>query len=93
MAEDRPDDARLWFGLAVELLNRGETQEGSNALRVYLGLAEDDGNGWGRLGAALAELGDAAGARRAYTQGIEIATRRGHRGLAEELQDALESLA
>jgi Flp pilus assembly protein TadD len=93
MAEDRPDDARLWFGLAVELLNRGNHREGADALRAYLDLAEDDGNGWGRLGAALAELGDAEGARTAYGQGIEIANRRGHRGLADELQDALASLA
>ncbi len=92
MAEDCPDDARLQFGLAVELLNRGETREGADALRAYLDLVEDEGNGWGRLGAALADLGKVEEARGAFARGIEIATRRGHEGLAEELQEASEDL-
>jgi Flp pilus assembly protein TadD len=93
MAEDRPDDARLRFGLAVELLNRGDTREGADALRAYLELAEDEGNGWGRLGAALADLGEVEDARAAYAKGIEIANRRGHSGLAEELMEASEDLS
>ena len=92
MAEDRPDDARLMFGLAVELLNRGETREGAGALKAYLEIAEDEGNGWGRLGAALADLGDTEEAREAYRKGIEIAEGRGHGGLAEELEEAMENL-
>ncbi|MGD2122092.1 MAG: hypothetical protein PVJ76_10130 [Gemmatimonadota bacterium] len=93
MAQNRPDDSRLQFGLAVELLNRGETREGAAALRAYLAQAEDEGNGWGRLGAALAELGDVEEARDAYARGIEIANQRGHSGLADELQEALENLS
>jgi Flp pilus assembly protein TadD len=93
MAEDRPGDARLQFGLAVELLNRGETREGASALRSYLGLADDEGNGWGRLGAALVDLGEVEEAREAYARGLEIATRRGHSGLAEEFQEALENIS
>lgn len=93
MVEERPDDSRLLFGLAVELLNRREMREGAEALRAYLGQAEDEGNGWGRLGAALAELGELDEARHAYAKGIEIANRRGHSGLAEELQEALEDLS
>lgn len=92
MAGDRPGDARLQFGLAVELLNRGETREGAEALRNYLGLAQDEGNGWGRLGGALADLGETEEAREAYARGIEIARGRGHSGLAEELGEALENL-
>ena len=92
MAKDRPGDARLQFGLAVEFLNRGETREGAEALRAYLDLAEDEGNGWGRLGAALADLGEVEEAREAYTRGIEIASGRGHSGLAAELAEARESL-
>jgi len=93
MAQDRPGDARLQFGLAVELLNRGETREGATALRDYLAQAEDEGNGWGRLGAALSDLGEMEEAREAYSRGIEIAEGRGHSGLAEELEEALEDLA
>ena len=92
MVERKPDDPRFQFGLAVELLNLGETREGAEALRSYLDLAEDEGNGWGRLGAALTDLGEVEEARDAYSRGIEIARGRGHTGLAEELEEAKEAL-
>jgi len=92
MAERSPDDPRLLFGLAVELLNRGETREGAQALEAYLERAEDEGNGWGRLGWALADLGEVERARWAFKRGIEIAQARGHGGLVEELEDAMEGL-
>ena len=92
MARERPDDSRLQFGLAVELLNRGEIQAGVASLRLYLAQAEDDGNGWGRLGAALTELGEVEEAREAYEKGVDIAKGRGHYGLAEEFEEALEDL-
>jgi len=92
MVRDRPQDPRLRFGLAVELLNRGETREGAEALKAYLAMAEDEGNAWGRLGSALAELGEVEEAKGAYARGIEIAHRRGHGALAGELEEALEDL-
>jgi Flp pilus assembly protein TadD len=92
MAAARPHDARIRFGLAVELLNRGETREGAGALRAYLSMTEDEGNGWGRLGAALAELEEWDEARVAFRKGIEIARRRGHSSLVDELTEALEDL-
>ena len=93
MAEEHPEDARFQFGLAIELLKRGDTREGAQALQTYLNLADDEGNGWGRLGAALADLGKVDEAREAYARGIEIASGRGHDGLAEELREAREDLA
>jgi Flp pilus assembly protein TadD len=92
MAQRSPDDPRPWFGLAVELLNQGETREGVQALEAYLDLAEDEGNGWGRLGWALADLGEVDRARMAFRRGIEIASARGHGGLVEELEEGLEDL-
>ncbi len=93
MARGNPGDPRLQFGLAVEYMNAGRLQEGVEALRSYLDQAEDEGNGWGRLGAALAELGKREEAREAYRRGIEVASKRGHDGLTEELEEALEDLA
>jgi Flp pilus assembly protein TadD len=88
----RPGDPRPHFGLAVELLRLGRTREGADALRRYLALGSDEGNGWGRLGIALAELGEVEEARRAFEAGIEIASRRGHPGLVEELREGLRDL-
>lgn len=92
MVRDRPEDSRLRFGLAVELLNRGETREGAEALRSYLEMTEDEGNGWARLGAALSELGETEGARDAYSRGLAAARERGHESMVEEMEEALEDL-
>lgn len=92
LVQGRPHDPRLRFGLAVELLNNGETREGAEALKAYLAMAEDEGNAWGRLGSALADLGEVGEAKAAYAKGIEIASLRGHETLAEELEEALEDL-
>jgi Flp pilus assembly protein TadD len=92
MLERRPDDARLRFGLAVEYLNAGDLEAGVAELRRYLALADDEGNAWGRLGAALAELGRDDEAREAYRTGIETALAHGHPTLAAELEDTLEGL-
>lgn len=90
MLRKRPDDPRLRFGLALELLNAGRTADGVTHLRRYLELADDEGNAWGRLGAALRELGDDDGAQDAYRRGIEAAERHGHPTMAEEFRETLE---
>lgn len=90
MLDRRPDDPRLKFGLALELLNRGEHGEGVRLLREYLDTAEDEGNGWGRLGAALRELGRDGEAREAYERGLDAARRHGHPTMAEEFRSVLD---
>lgn len=91
MLERRPDDPRLRFGLALEYLGAGRTEEGVAALRRYLDQADDQGNAWGRLGAALRELGRDDEARQAYRTGIEAAYRHGHPSMAAEFEEVLEA--
>jgi len=90
MLERSPDDPRLLFGLALEHLKRGETEEGVRHLRRYLEEADDEGNGWGRLGAALRDLGKVREAREAYRRGVEAARRHGHPTMADEFQAVLD---
>lgn len=90
MLERRPDDARLRFGLALEYLSAGRTEEGVEELRTYLDASDDEGNAWGRLGAALSELGREDEAREAYERGVEAALRHGHPTMAEEFRAVLE---
>mgnify|MGYP001319707863 CR=1 FL=1 len=45
----------------------------------------DEGNAWGRLAAALNEMGEDEQAKEAYRRGIEAANRHGHPTMAEEL--------
>ncbi len=90
MLARRPQDARLRFGLALEYLNAGDLESGVRELRTYLEASDDEGNAWGRLGAALRELGREKEAREAYEQGIDAARRHGHPSMAEEFEDVLE---
>lgn len=90
MLERRPDDTRLRFGLALEYMNAGRTDEGIRELRAYLAASDDEGNAWGRLGAALRTSGRDEEARDAYRRGIEAATRHGHPTMAEEFEEELE---
>ena len=89
MLESRPDDTRLRFGIALEYLAAGRTEDGVRELRRYLDEADDEGNGWGRLGAALDELGRPDEAAAAYREGIDAAERHGHPTMAEEFREVL----
>lgn len=90
MLQRRPDDARLRFGLALEYLGAGRTEDGVRELRRYLESSEDEGNAWGRLGAALRDLGREEEARQAYERGADAALRHGHPTMAEEFRQILE---
>ena len=90
MLGNRPDDSRLRFGVALEYLKAGRTEDGVRELRRYLDEADDEGNGWGRLGAALFELGRDDEAVEAYRTGIQAAERHGHPTMAEEFREILE---
>jgi Flp pilus assembly protein TadD len=87
----RPDDPRLLFGLALEHLNAGDLEDGVRELHRYLEIADDEGNAWGRLGAALRELGRGEEARDAYERGAAAAEQHGHPTMAEEFREILEA--
>ncbi|HBU56491.1 MAG TPA: hypothetical protein DEB33_01995 [Gemmatimonadetes bacterium] len=92
MVSDRPDDSRLRFGLALEYLHVGRTEDAVSELRLYLNRTDDEGNGWGRLGSALLELGRDSEAREAYEQGIASALRHGHPTMADEFTALLQDI-
>lgn len=93
MLGNRPDDSRLRFGLALEYLKAGRAEDGVRELRRYLDETDDQGNAWGRLGAALRDLGRDDEAVEAYTRGIEAAMRHGHPTMAEEFRETLEEMS
>jgi Flp pilus assembly protein TadD len=90
MAEARPGDPRPWFGLALEYEKAERWDDVVQTLRDYLGRTDDEGNAWGRLGAALRRLGRDDEAQEAYRKGIEAATRHGHPTMAGEFEDVLD---
>ena len=92
MLEARPEDVRLKFAVAVELLNANRLDEGIAALRAYLSSTDDEGNAWGRLASALNEQGRDEEAVEAYQEGIAAARRYGHPTMAEEFEGELVRL-
>jgi len=93
MLGNRPGDHRLRFGLALEYLGAGRIEDGVRELHVYLDAADDEGNGWGRLGSALRDLGRDEEALEAYRTGVEAAMRHGHPTMAEEFTEAVKDMS
>lgn len=92
MVAKNPDNALARFGLANEALKDGLWEEAREQLVAYLGLYDDEGNGWGRLAEALDKLGRTDEAREALEKGIVASQRHGHAGMAAELEERLELL-
>lgn len=92
MLGNRPDDSRLRFGLALEYLSAGRVEDGVRELRTYLDHTDDEGNGWGRLGAVLRELDRDDEAIVAYRRGIENASKHGHPTMADEFREIVEDM-
>jgi Flp pilus assembly protein TadD len=92
MAEARPDDPRARFGLALEYERLGQWEEVVAHLQAYLERSSDEGNGYGRLGHALLQLGREEEAREAYRAGIREAYRYSHPSMALEFEELLEEL-
>jgi Flp pilus assembly protein TadD len=90
MAASRPEDPRPLFGLALEYEKAGRWDDVVETLRAYLQLTEDEGNAWGRLGAALRRLGRDEEAREAYRTGIDVALRNRHPTMADEFEEVLD---
>jgi len=87
-----PANLLAHYGLANEALKEGLWEEARAHLETYLAGSDDEGNGYGRLAAALESLGRPDEARVVLRKGIESAQRFGHAGLAGELEERLDSL-
>ena len=93
MLEKSPDDAFLWYALALELRKAGELAAALSALDKVLGL---DGNylyAYYQRGQIAEELDDVAAAMAAYEAGIKRASALGDMKALGELKAALAVLA
>jgi Flp pilus assembly protein TadD len=89
LLDQRPDDPRLRFGLALEHEKLAQWDAVVEHLEIYLEQTDDEGNAWGRLGGALRRLGRDNEARVAYAAGIRAANRHGHPTMAAEFEELL----
>ena len=80
------DTALLRFGLGSEYLKLKQPAEAAVHLRRAVELDPGYSAAWKLLGRALAEAGDAAGARKAYQEGIAHAEAKGDIQAAKEMR-------
>lgn len=91
MLASDPSNSMVLFGLAKEYEKAGRHEDVVAMLTRYLAAHDDEGNAYGMLAQAHAQLGRRDEARAAYERGIEVATAHGHPSMAEDYRMTLES--
>lgn len=77
MVKQQPDDAMIWYGLASEYVKAERWSEAADALRKVVQLNPGFTAAYQMLGTALMSQGKLEEARRAWTDGVEVAARTG----------------
>jgi predicted Zn-dependent protease len=77
MLKDQPEETMVWYGLASEYFKLERWQDAAKALRNVVRLNADYTAAYQMLGTALMKQGELDEARRAWADGIEVATRTG----------------
>jgi predicted Zn-dependent protease len=77
MAAQQPEQEMVWYGLANEYVKLERWDEAADALRRVVKLNADFTAAYQMLGTALLNQGQREEARRAWTDGIEVANRTG----------------
>ena len=93
MLADNPDNPTGLLALANEYEKAGRDEDEAAVLERYLGVHDDEGNAYARLGSVLSNLGRKDEARAAYEKGIAQSEKHGHSGMAEDLRLALIQLS
>ena len=92
LVEKNPGNSLNRYGLANEYFKAGMYNEAIDEIRVYFTLKDDEGAAYRMLAEALLKLGKKEDAKEAYVKGIEAAYKHGHPGMAEEFDEALQSI-
>ena len=77
MAQEQPGDPLIWYGLASEYVKLERWSDAAEALKQVVRLNPDYTAAYQMLGTALLNQGETEQARRAWTDGIDAATRTG----------------
>lgn len=92
MLEKSPNNPLGRYGLANEYFKIGEFGKAIDQLNIYFELKDDEGSGYRLLAESYLSLDEKEKAKQAYQKGIEAAHRHGHPSMADEFEDALDSI-
>jgi Flp pilus assembly protein TadD len=92
MAEKKPDDAMIQYGLGIEYRKAGDNAGAAEAFRNVVRLNPDYTAAYQELGSVLAEAGERAEARRVLQDGIATADRTGAWKPRDHMRRLLEGL-
>jgi tetratricopeptide (TPR) repeat protein len=92
MVSQDPSNSFARYGLAMELANSGELEQGVAEFRALLKHDENYAAAYFHFGQALEKLGDIEQARATYERGIEVTTRKGDLHTRAEIEAALNLL-
>jgi Flp pilus assembly protein TadD len=92
MAEKKPDDAMIRYGLATEYRKAGDLAAAVEAFRETVRLNPSYTAAWQELGSILAEMGEREEAVRVLREGVETADRTGAWKAREHMKRLLEGL-
>jgi Flp pilus assembly protein TadD len=92
LVAQNPADAFARYGLAMELVRIGKSEDAVEEFRQLLAANPNYAAGYFHGGQTLEKLGRVEDARAMYEQGIEVTTRTGDAHARSELQGALDLL-
>ena len=91
LAED-PADSFLRYGLALQCLNEGDTEEGRTRLKSLIADSPDEVPAYQQLGQSFMQSDEVAEARSWFTQGIARAKAKGDWHAASEMEGFLSQI-
>jgi predicted Zn-dependent protease len=93
MLRDQPEEAMVWYGLASEYLKLERWADAADALANVVRINPDYTAAYQMLGAALMSEGKSDEACRAWTEGVEVATRTGAWKARQHMEGLLSEAA
>lgn len=90
MLAAEPDNTMVMFGLAKEYEKTGDHAKVIELLESYLSKFDDEGNAYGVLANAYAQLGDRKKSIETYKRGIDVSMAHGHPSMANEYSMTLD---
>ncbi len=87
--KDNPADALARYGLAMELVKRGEFDAAVAEFRALIEVKPDHAYAYFHAGQALEKLGRLGEARQVYQDGVEAASQKGDSHARSELEAAI----